>query len=172
MYYTVLGLFTNIDDMAKTMEPLERLSVAHSDMRLLSSAPYPDGALFKDHRRMPLALFAFLFAVGGFLTALAIAGGTQILMNLIVSGKSVPSLPPVGIICYEFTLLGAIIGTIVGMLWVQGLPDWTQRAYDSDIFRGKIGLLVKCKGEDHAKLVEDVMKENGAVRTKTGRDDF
>jgi hypothetical protein len=172
VYFTVLGLYTNIDSMAKTMDPLEKLAIAHSDIRLLSAAPYPEGALFHDHRPVPLAIFAFVFALGGLFTGLAVAGGTQMMMNLVVSGKPMFSYPPVGIICYEFTLLGAIIGTLVGMLWVQGLPDWTDRAYDTDIFRGKIGLLVKCRDEEEARMVEKVMVQNGAVRTKQGRDDF
>lgn len=172
MEYTVLGLFDNIEYVSKTVKPLENMGVEHSDTRLLSSVPYPEGAVFEDHFEPPIWKFAFVVGVCGFIGALALAGGTQVLMNLDVGGKAPFSLPPVAIIAYEFTLLGAVLGTIAGMLWFQGLPDWNDLAYDKDIHHGKIGLLIRCENEENAKKVASIMKDHGAGRIKEGKDDF
>ncbi|MBI4667411.1 MAG: DUF3341 domain-containing protein [Nitrospinae bacterium] len=172
MSFTVLGLFDNVEDTARIMKPLEAISTPHDDIRLLSVAPYPDGALYHDKTRMPMWLFALAGGVLGFMLAITVAGGTQAAMNLNVSGKSIVAIPPVAIACYEFSLLGAVLGTFFGMLWYAGLPDWNKLAYDETISLSMIGILVNCESEAVADKVEKIMEDLGAVKTKRGRDDF
>ncbi len=172
MDYTVLGLFENIEDVSKTVRPLEDIGVRHNDTKLLSSAPYPEGAVFEDHYVPPIHWTAFLGGVGGFFAAIGLAGWTQVLMNLNVSDKAPFSLAPVGIICYEFTLVGAVLGTIVGLLLSTGLPNWNDLAYDKDIHHGKVGLLVRCDTEDNAQKVVSIMKDHRVAKVHEGRDDF
>jgi hypothetical protein len=173
MYHTVLGLFDHVDDTAKTVTPLtENLSKSTSDIRLLSVAAYPHGTLFKDHTPLPLWKFALVGGILGFIIGVLLAGGTQILMNLNVGGKDPFSLPTVAVITYEITLLGAIVGTLLGMLFMQGLPDWTDLAYDPMISHGKVGLLVRCVDESDAAKVEELMLWYGAKKISYGKDNF
>lgn len=173
MYHTVLGIFDHVDDTAKTISPLkENLSREHEDIRLLSVAPYPHGTLFHDPTPTPLWVFALVCGFGGFIFGILLAGGTQMLMNLDVGGKPPFSFPAVAVITYEFTLMGAIIGTFGGMLWMQGLPNWTELAYHTDISRGKVGLLVRCADESEAGRVEELMLWYGAKKIQHGKDNF
>lgn len=170
--YTVLGLYDHVDYAAAAIGPLEEIDVEHHDMKMLTMAPYPHGTFFKDETPIPIWRFAVIGGIIGFFTGLALAGGTQILMNLIVGGKSPLSLPAVGVISYELTLLGTVLGTLIALLWMGGLPNWTECAYDDSISTGNIGLLVRCRDEEHANKVEKTMLRYKPVKIKKGKDDF
>lgn len=170
--YTVLGLYEHVDDVAAAIGPLEEIDVEHHDIKVLTVAPYPHGTFFHDDVPMPIWRYAIVGGVIGLMVGLALAGGTQILMNLIVGGKSPLSLPAVGVISYELTLLGAVLGTFTSLLWMSGLPNWTERAYDDSISSGAIGLLVRCQDRGHASMIEKTMLRFNPVKIKKGEDDF
>jgi hypothetical protein len=170
--YTVLGLYDSVDNAAATIGPLEELDVELHDMKMLTMAPYPHGTFFKDDVPIPIPRFAFIGGLIGLSAGLALAGGTQMIMNLIVGGKSPLSIPAVGVISYELTLLGAVLGTFLALLYMSGLPNWTERAYDESISTGAIGLLVRCEDEEHVNKIEKTMLRFKPVKIKKGIDDF
>lgn len=172
MNITVLALFDHIEETARAIKPLEEMSVPHRDIRLLSTAPYPEGTLFHDKTPTPLWLTALCGGVIGFFVAVGLAGVTQWLINITVSGKPTFAFPPIAVICYEFTLLGAVLGTFLGLLYMAHLPDWGDLAYDPEISRCKVGLLVRCDTEDAAAKVEQLLRDHHAIKIKKGRDDF
>lgn len=170
--HTVLGLFESVNAAADATKTVENLPVSHEDMRVLSSGPYPHGTFFEDHPPTPIWIFTLLGGIGGFLLGLFLGGGTQELMNLNVGNKPNFSLPVMAVICYELTLLGAVIGNITAMFFLQGLPNWNERAYDPEITNGKIGLLVRTEDEALAAKIEKIMKTSGSGKIKRGRGDF
>ncbi len=170
--HTVLGLYDHIDDAAAAIAPLDELKIDHDDIQVLSVAPYPDGTFIKDEKPMPIWRFALIGGLTGFLGGISLAGGTQMLINLIVGGKSPLSLPAVGVITYELTLAGAVVGSVVALLWMSGLPNWTESAYDKSISSGAIGLLIRCQDQAQADKIEKTMLDYKAVKTKQGKDDF
>lgn len=171
-YRTVLGLYDHIDTTAAAIKPLEESSVKHADIKILSVAPYPDGTFFEDETPAPIWKFALTGGVIGFITGVLLTGATQYFINLDVGAKDTFSLPAVAVMAYETTMLGAVVGAFVSLLWLIGLPNWTDRNYDNTISSGNIGILVRCYEEDMAKRVEHIMKESGAVKIKWGEDDF
>ncbi|VAX17577.1 hypothetical protein MNBD_NITROSPINAE02-1296 [hydrothermal vent metagenome] len=170
--HTVLGLYDHVDYVAAVIAPLEEINVDHHDIKVLTMAPYPHGTFFKDDIPMPVARFAIIGGIIGFLTGLTLAGATQALMNLNVGGKPPVSYPAVGVISYELTLLGTVLGTFIALLWMSGLPNWTERAYDDSISSGAIGLLVRCEDEGQANKIEKTMLRYNPVKVKKGKDDF
>jgi hypothetical protein len=171
-YYTILGIYELVDDVAETIKPLEDASIIHDNIKVLSVAPYPDGTFFKDDRPSPIWAFALGFGIAGLLVGLWLSGWTQTVINLNVGGKSPLSLPTMAVICYETTLLGAVLGTFTGMFWMIGIPNWTDHVYDDSISRGKIGLLVRCMDESGIRKVEEIMKKHRTIKIKHGKDDF
>jgi len=170
--YTVLGLYNHVDSAAAAIGPLGEIDVEEHDIKVLTMAPYPHGTFYKDETPIPIWRFSLTGGLAGFVTGIALAGGTQMLMNLIVGGKSPLSVPAVGVLTYEIALLGTVLGTLVALLWMAGLPNWTQRAYDDSISAGAIGLLVGCRDEEHANMIEKTMLRHKAVKIKRGQDDF
>lgn len=170
--YTVLGIFDHVDHAAATIHPLEEINIAHHNIKVLSVAPYPNGTFFKDDTPIPIWRFAFIGGILGLLLGIALAGGTQMLMNLNVGAKAPFSVPAVAVISYELTLLGAVLGTVIAFLWMTGLPNWTERVYDISISSGNIGLLVRCQNEEQITNVEKTMLRHKALKVKKGKDDF
>ena len=172
MSITVFGLFTKVDEIATILDPLEEFSVTHDDIAILSVAPYPEGTFFHDKLSSPLWAISVVYGAAGCFAAIWLAGWTQSSINLVVAGKSTFSTPVVAVICYEFVLLGAVLGTFLGMLWYARLPDWNELAYNPDISRSKIGLLIQCSTEETAAKVEELMQKHNAAAIKRGRDDY
>jgi hypothetical protein len=69
------------------------------------------------------------------------------------------------IIMYENTMLGAIIFTVLGVLFESRLPKRDLGLYDDRITEGYIGLLVDCP-EERAEQAETVLNAAGAEEIK------
>ena len=69
------------------------------------------------------------------------------------------------IIMYEGTMLGAIIFTVIGIIFESRLPRMFMGAYDTRITEGYIGITVTT---DDTKLdrAEEVLKNAGAEEVK------
>ena len=54
------------------------------------------------------------------------------------------------IIAYELTMLGAVVATVVGIIFESRLPNLNLGAYDTGITEGYIGIVVEChRGAPH-----------------------
>ena len=91
--------------------------------------------------------------------------GTQISYPLVTGGKPLLSIPPMTIIMYENTMLGAIIFTVLGVLFESRLPKRDLGLYDERITEGYIGVLVDCP-EEKAGQAEALLKTAGAEEIK------
>ena len=74
------------------------------------------------------------------------------------------------IITYEGTMLGALIFTVLGILFESRLPKRKLGLYDPRITEGYLGLLVSC-AEDQVNKAEKVMKEAGAEDIQREQDE-
>src|SRR5581483_8456766 len=66
---------------------------------------------------------------------------TQLAWPLVTDGKPVISIPPMVNIMYEGTMLGAIMFTVIGIIFESRLPDFGPTPYDPRISEGYLGLL-------------------------------
>lgn len=171
-YYTVLGIFDHVDYTAGAIAPLEKIEVKTEDIKIMSVAPYPNGTFIDDVRPTPIWLFALAFGLIGFGAGILLAGGTQWMMNLNVGAKAPVSIPVVAVICYELSLLGAVVGTFAGLLWMTGLPNWNERVYDDSISHGNLGLLVRCWEKEQVLKVEEIFGAHKALKIRKGENDF
>ena len=71
------------------------------------------------------------------------------------------------IIMYEGTMLGAIIFTIIGVVFESRLPRIFMGAYDTRITEGYIGVTVTTS-EDKIEEAEKILKNIGAEDIKRG----
>jgi len=117
-------------------------------------------------RVVRLFMFPLIGAVIGFSIGLLWTAGTQISYPLITGGKPLLSIPPMTIIMYENTMLGAIIFTVLGVLFESRLPKLNMGLYDARITEGYVGIIVDCP-EDRASVAEKLMKDGGAEEVKT-----
>ena len=162
---SILGLYTDASYAAEAGEALERAGLSREDYEFLTDTPYPEGALGERHSSHRLYVFPFVGAILGLTTALLLTVGTQISYPLVTGGKPILSIPPMAIISYEGTMLGAILFTIIGIIFESRLPRLRMGIYDDRITEGHIGVVVDCE-EEQVNTVEQILTQAGAIDVK------
>ncbi len=164
----VLGLFTDPDKAADANEALARAGYGDQDVEILTGVPYPEGTFGEKPAKHRLYVFPFIGAACGLTVAILLTAGTQTSYPLVTGGKPILSLPAMAIICYEGTMLGTILFTILGVLFESRLPQPVQGLYDPRITEGYIGMVVTA---DEMKLngVEQILRGSGAADVTRGK---
>ncbi|GIW09542.1 MAG: hypothetical protein KatS3mg061_0599 [Dehalococcoidia bacterium] len=171
----ILGLFRTPELAADAVQALKEAGFDphRGEYDILTGCPYPEEVFGEHVAGHRLFLFPIIGAICGFAAGLLITGGMQITYPLVTGGKPILSIPPMVIITYEGTMLGAIIFTILGTLFESRLPNLTGGVYDPRIMtEGYIGVVVNGPPErlSQAETIfqsvgaEDVVREAAAVR--------
>jgi hypothetical protein len=174
---TVLSLFEDIPQAAAALSNLHKKTDqgearGSQDVMVISSVPFPEGVLESDKSPMRLPWITFFGGLAGIAFAALIAAGTQALYLNRTGGKPLISWPPVGIICFEFMMLFAMLGCFLGALYEMRLPSWKAKVYDPRISEGLIGIAVYCTSEDEVRQAETLCRQEGAVDVRRDAREF
>ena len=161
----LLGLFQDPEQVANAVTNLKESGFPGEDLDIYSGSPYPEGAFGEHEPGHRLYVFPFIGALIGFTLALVATAATQISYPLVTGGKPILSIPPMTIIVYEGTMLGALIFTVIGVMFESRLPKRSLGLYDTRITEGYIGLLVECPEEQLPKA-EQLLHDAGAEDIK------
>lgn len=161
----ILGIFDNADYAAEAGEGLRRAGVSEGDFDFLTDSPYPEGAFGEREEKHRLYIFPIIGALLGLTSGILLTSMTQVAYPLVTGGKPILSLPPMAVVSYEGTMLGAILFTVLGIIFESRLPNLKKSVYDTRITEGYIGVLVRCE-EDHLNHVQGVLTQAGAVDVK------
>jgi hypothetical protein len=156
----VLGLFREPDAVANAMDALRGAGFDGRELTVLSSTPYPDGAFGEEPVRHRLYVFPFVGAACGLAVGLLLTIATQLSYPLVTGGKPILAIPPMINVLYEGTLLGAIVFTVLGVLFESRLPDLGGTPYDPRISDGYLGLVVR--PSDRQAEAERLLRQAGA----------
>lgn len=162
---TLLGVYQAPDDVAEGVSRLRQAGFTDNDFDVLSGTPYPEGTFGEQVANHRLFLFPLIGALCGFSVALLITAGTQLSYPMVTGGKPILAIPPMLIIMYEGTMLGAILFTVIGLIFESRLPRFSIGVYDTRITEGYIGLLVACP-EERVSYTEQLLRESGAEDIK------
>ena len=157
----LLALFNSAQKAANATDHLAEVGIGNDRWEVLTGTPYPEGAFGERPARIRLFVFPFIGAALGLTTAILLTAGTQVSYPLVTGGKPVLSIPAMAIIAYEGTMLGAILFTILGIIFESRLPSFRITPYDRRITEGYVGILVRCP-EDRVVAVERVLRQAGA----------
>ena len=155
---SVLGLYTEEDSAADALDNLRDAGFEEGEYELLTGTPYPEGTFGEAEPEHHLFRWPLIGAACGFTGGLIITAGTQMAYPLITGGKPILSIPPMAIIMYEGTMLGAIIFTIIGILFESRLPRLFMGAYSEKITEGHIGVTVTTE-EGRTEVAEEALKK-------------
>ena len=158
---SVLGLFTDENVVADTMDSLKEEGYSSAEYEVLTGTPYPEGTFGEEEPVHKLYRWPLIGAVCGFITGILITAGTQLAYPLVTGGKPILGIPPMAIIIYEGTMLGSIIFTVIGVVFESRLPRLFMGAYDTRITEGYIGVTVTTE-EDRVGKAEEVLRQSGA----------
>ena len=164
---SVLGLYTDEDVAADAMDGLKAAGYDISEYDVLTGTPYPEGTFGEAEPVHKLYRWPLIGAACGFIIGLILTTGTQIAYPVVTGGKPILAIPPMAIIMYEGTMLGAIIFTVIGIIFESRLPRLFMGAYDTRITEGYIGVTVTAD-EDRIPPAEEVLRQTGAEEIKRG----
>ena len=158
---SVIGLFTDENIAANALDALRGEGYASNEYEVLTGTPYPEGTFGEAEPVHKLFRWPLIGAACGFIIALILTAGTQLAYPVVTGGKPILGIPPMAIIIYEGTMLGAIIFTVIGVIFESRLPRLFMGAYDTRITEGYIGVTVTTE-ESRITNAEDVLKRVGA----------
>jgi hypothetical protein len=162
---SVLGLFTDVDVAADAMDAVAASGFGQGEYEVLTGTPYPEGTFGEEEPVHKLYRFPLVGAACGFIVGVLLTAGTQLAFPLVTGGKPLLSIPPMAIIIYEGTMLGAILFTVFGIIFESRLPRLFMGAYDTRITEGYIGVAISAD-EERMASAEDVLRGAGADEVK------
>ncbi len=161
--HNILGVFRDAESAAEGARRLRDAGFTNEDYDVLTANPYPEGAFGEHVKRNRLFVFALSGAFVGFTIAALFTIGTQAAFPLVTGGKPILAIPAMMIIMYEFTLLFAMIFTVIGVIFESRLPrvKGAGPVYDTRITLGYIGLIVTVT-EDRIAAAQQALQQGGA----------
>jgi molybdopterin-containing oxidoreductase family membrane subunit len=101
----------------------------------------------------------------GFLSGFALAIFTATKWGLIIGGKPVVALIPFVIVGFEFTILFSVLGNVIGLLVLGGLPRLKElKIFDPRCTGDRFGIVATCEAGQVEELKDLFQKNGGEVK--------
>lgn len=156
----VLGIFSSEGQIAAAIQALQSTDFVLEQVH----SPIPSRVI-EDVLQQPkskVGWFTLVGAVIGFFCGFWLAAFTASRWSLVVGGKPVFAWIPFVIVGFEFTILFAVFGNVVGLITHARLPQLVgQTPYDPRLSGDRFGLTASCEGSD-AMALERFLIEMGA----------
>ena len=155
----IMGLFKNEDQVVATLAALK--DSAYQFQRVHSPIPSHKIMDALNLKKSKVGWFTLTGGILGLISGFALAVYCSIEWNLIVSGKPIISLIPFFIVGFEFTILFAVFGNVIGLLSQTRLPSFKGMAqYDPRCSGEYFGVLAACEPMQQDGL-KDFFQQNG-----------
>lgn len=159
---SIMGLFADETAAATAIKALGssgwQLERVHS--------PIPSHKIEKalNPKKSRVGWFTLAGGIIGFFTGFSLAGFTALRWSLIVGGKPVVALVPFFIVGFEFTILFAVFGNVIGLISQMGLPRKMHRRYDPRCSGDRFGLLATCDPGRKSDLIAFFKARGAEIR--------
>jgi hypothetical protein len=167
------ALYTLVPDPASAQRVVDALRRASSDLgysadRIVvqSGEPHEGYDFANEHAKTWIWHLATAGAVVGCLTGYLLTSLTQKAYPLPTGGMPIVPVWTNGIICYELTMLGAIVTTLVTLLISAGLPNFKAHINDPEVWDGKILVGVTDPPESSLKELGKRFQQAGATEVR------
>lgn len=157
-----LGLFAEPDDAAAAADALRSQGFEDTDIEVLTSCPYPEGAFGEPPPKHHLYVFPLVGGACGFLVGLLLVIATQLYYPLVTGGKPILSIPPMLNILFEGVMLGCITVSFFGFLFEARLTGVGRIPWDRRISEGYIGVAA-LNSEGREGAARGALVEAGAI---------
>jgi hypothetical protein len=116
-------------------------------------------------KKSKVGYFTLAGGIVGFFSGIGLAVYTATEWNLIMSGKPVVAWIPFLIVGFEFTILFAVFGNVLGLLFQTDLPEFKSlRIYDERCSGEHYGLLASCAEGEENRLIAYFQEKGGEAR--------
>jgi len=161
--YAVMGLFA---DENQAVSAIEAVKVSAWTLRRVHS-PIPSHKISQalNLKKSKVGWFTLAGGITGFFSGFLLAMFTAVQWNLIVGGKPVIALVPFFIVGFEFTILFAVFGNVVGLIHQMRLPEFKGlEQYDPRCSGHHFGVTVSCKADDLEGLKHFLQNRGAEVK--------
>jgi len=147
----MMGLFENEADTVSAIADMQALG--WGIQRVHSPVPSDKIVAALGLRKSRVGLFTLAGGIIGFFSGFLLAAFTATRWSLIVSGKPIVALVPFFIVGFEFTILFAVFGNVIGLISQARLPNFNYDAYyDPECTDDRFGILAACSREEAGEL--------------------
>lgn len=164
---SVMGIFDREDQAVSAIRGLKNSRYALERVH----GPIPSHAI-ADALALPKSRVGWFTLAGGiigFFCGFLLAAFTATRWNMIVSGKPIIALVPFFIVGFEFTILFAVFGNILGFISQARLPRIQQDTlYDPRFTGDRFGVLASCVPEQRNDLLRFFEAKGATVKTGSG----
>jgi hypothetical protein len=159
MAETVFAVFNTPHEAVAAANRLRQGGVPGSAIRVMSSEPiHVQAGGAGEESKSRTGLFAIAGAVIGAASAILLTVWTSRSVDLVTGGMPIVSPWPFGIITFELTALGAILGTFVRMIYEARLARRGALAgYDEAVADGKVVLAVECEDDARRESIRSAL---------------
>ena len=158
----VTGLFKTQEETLAAVEKIQEKGFQVTEVH----SPIPSQALARalGREQSKVGWFTLTGGIIGFFSGFALAVFTATRWNLIVSGKPILSWIPFFVIAFEFTILFAVLGNVLGVVTQVGLPDKDyEKNYDPECSGSLYGIEVASMPKDVDSL-KDLLHSTGSLK--------
>jgi molybdopterin-containing oxidoreductase family membrane subunit len=155
----IMGLFRQEEQVVSALAALK--DTAYQFERVHSPIPSHQIMAALDLKKSKVGWFTLTGGILGLISGFALAIYCSTQWNLIVSGKPIVSLIPFFIVGFEFTVLFAVFGNVIGLLTQARLPSLKKMDYYDPRCSGEhFGVLAACEPV-HEDGLKDFFQQNG-----------
>jgi len=155
----IMGLFQDENRAASAVEGLEETPWRLDRVHMPIASHRISDAL--GQQKSKVGWFTLCGGATGFIFGFLLAIFTATRWNIIVSGKPVVALVPFFIVGFEFSILFAIFGNVIGLLTQMRLPGLKEtRHYDTRCSGSHFGVLAACS-DGNIEGLKTFFKEKG-----------
>jgi len=148
---SIMGIFSTEEQAASAIRGLR--NTEYTLERVHSPIPSHKIADAMALPKSKVGWFTLAGGIIGFFTGFLFAAFTAARWSLIVSGKPVVALVPFVIVGFEFTILFAVFGNVLGLISQAKLPRFgTSALYDSRFTGHKFGVMASCSAGEKSGL--------------------
>ena len=158
----VTGLFNTQEDTLAAVEKIQKEGFEVTEVH----SPIPSSALARalGRKKSKIGWFTLTGGIIGFVSGFSLAVFTATRWSLIVGGKPILSWIPFFVIAFEFTILFAVLGNVLGIVTQVGLPDPDyEKNYDPECSGSLYGIEVASTPED-ADSLKDLLDRTGSLK--------
>jgi len=160
----MMGLFEEEADAVSAIADMQALGWGIE--RVHSPVPSEKIVAALGLRKSRVGWFTLAGGIIGFFTGFLLAAFTATRWSLIVSGKPIVALVPFFIVGFEFTILFAVFGNVIGLITQAGLPRYNYNEYyDPECSGDRFGILAACGLEESGELQAFFAERGARVNT-------
>ena len=159
----LMGLFKDPDQVIAVLKELK--TSPWSLIRVHGPIPNHKIAHALNLPKSKVGYFTLAGGIIGFFTGYGLAMFTAARWGLIVGGKPVIALVPFVIVGFEFTILFAVFGNVIGLITQGGLPDFKGLdVYDPRCSGDHYSVVAACPESEKGDLIAYFKEKGGDTR--------